>query len=38
MAETVYDLAIIGAGVMGLFTADFACRRGARVLLLDEWR
>ena len=38
MAETVYDLAIIGAGVMGLFTADFARRRGTRVLLLDEWR
>jgi N-methyl-L-tryptophan oxidase len=38
LAETVYDLAIIGAGVMGLFTADFARRRGARVLLLDEWR
>ena len=38
MAETVYDLAIVGAGVMGLFTADFARRRGARILLLDEWR
>ena len=38
MAETVYDLAIIGAGVMGLFTADFASRRGARVLVLDQWR
>ncbi|HVS05694.1 MAG TPA: FAD-dependent oxidoreductase [Candidatus Dormibacteraeota bacterium] len=38
MAETVYDLAIIGAGVMGLFTADFARRRGARVLVLDQWR
>jgi sarcosine oxidase len=38
LAETVYDLAIIGAGVMGLFTADFARRRGARVLVLDEWR
>jgi N-methyl-L-tryptophan oxidase len=38
LAEPVYDLAIIGAGVMGLFTADFARRRGARVLLLDEWR
>ena len=37
MAETVYDLAIIGAGVMGLFTADFARRRGARVLMLDQW-
>jgi glycine/D-amino acid oxidase-like deaminating enzyme len=38
LAETVYDLAVIGAGVMGLFTADFARRRGARVLVLDEWR
>ena len=38
MAETVYDLAIIGAGVMGLFTAEFARRRGAAVLLLDQWR
>jgi N-methyl-L-tryptophan oxidase len=38
LAETVYDLAIIGAGVMGLFTAEFARRRGARVLLLDQWR
>jgi glycine/D-amino acid oxidase-like deaminating enzyme len=38
LAETVYDLAIIGAGVMGLFTADFARRRGARVLVLDQWR
>jgi N-methyl-L-tryptophan oxidase len=37
LPETVYDLAIVGAGVMGLFTADFARRRGARVLLLDEW-
>jgi N-methyl-L-tryptophan oxidase len=38
LAEPVYDLAIVGAGVMGLFTADFARRRGARVLLLDQWR
>jgi glycine/D-amino acid oxidase-like deaminating enzyme len=38
LAEGVYDLVIIGAGVMGLFTADFAHRRGARVLLLDPWR
>jgi glycine/D-amino acid oxidase-like deaminating enzyme len=38
LAETLYDLAIVGAGVMGLFTADFARRRGARVLLLDQWR
>ena len=38
MAENVYDLAIIGAGVMGQFTADFARRRGARVLVLDQWR
>jgi glycine/D-amino acid oxidase-like deaminating enzyme len=38
VAESVYDLAIIGAGVMGLFTAEFARRRGASVLLLDQWR
>jgi sarcosine oxidase len=38
VAETVYDLAVIGAGVMGLFTALYASRRGARVLLLDPWR
>jgi glycine/D-amino acid oxidase-like deaminating enzyme len=38
LAESVYDLAIIGAGVMGLFTAEFARRRGAKVLLLDQWR
>ena len=38
MAKTDYDLAIIGAGVVGLFTADFASRRGARVLLLDRSR
>src|SRR3989441_12238043 len=38
LTESVYDRPIIGAGVMGLFTADFARRRGARVLLLDEWR
>jgi glycine/D-amino acid oxidase-like deaminating enzyme len=38
VAETVYDLAIIGAGVMGLFTAEFARRRGASILLLDQWR
>ena len=31
-------MAVIGAGVMGLFTADFARRRGARVLVLDQWR
>ena len=38
MAETTYDLAIIGAGVMGQFTADFARQREARVLVLDQWR
>ena len=38
MAEAAYDLAIIGAGVMGLFTALFASRRGARTLVLDAWR
>jgi glycine/D-amino acid oxidase-like deaminating enzyme len=38
VAETVYDLAIIGGGVMGLFTAFYASRRGARILVLDPWR
>ena len=38
MPETAYDLAVIGAGVMGLFTALFASRRPARVLVLDPWR
>jgi sarcosine oxidase len=38
VADPVYDLAIIGAGVMGLFTAYFASRRGARVLMLDQSR
>ena len=38
MPEIVYDLAIVGAGVMGLFTALFASRRPARVLVLDPWR
>jgi len=38
MVRSDYDLAIIGAGVVGLFTADFASRRGARVLLLDRSR
>jgi glycine/D-amino acid oxidase-like deaminating enzyme len=38
LAASVYDLAIIGAGVMGLFTAEFARRRGATVLVLDQWR
>ena len=38
MPDRTYDLAVIGAGVMGLFTADFASRRGARVLLIDRSR
>ena len=38
MPEIVYDLAIVGAGVMGLFTALFASRRPARILVLDPWR
>jgi sarcosine oxidase len=38
VAEAVYDLAIVGAGVMGLFTAWYASRRGASVLVLDPWR
>jgi glycine/D-amino acid oxidase-like deaminating enzyme len=38
LPETVYDLAIVGAGVMGLFTALFASRRPARILVVDPWR
>ena len=38
MPEIVYDLAIVGAGVMGLFTALFASRRSARILVVDPWR
>jgi len=38
LAASVYDLAIIGAGVMGLFTAVYASGRGASVLILDPWR
>jgi glycine/D-amino acid oxidase-like deaminating enzyme len=34
----VYDLAIVGAGVMGLFTADFASQRGANVVVIDRSR
>ena len=30
MTETIYDLAVIGAGVMGQFTADFAGRMVVR--------
>lgn len=38
MADKTYDLAVIGAGVMGLFTADFASRRGANVVVVDRSR
>ncbi len=34
--ERVYDLAIIGGGLAGASTAYFACRRGARVVLLER--
>src|ERR1700694_5189672 len=34
----MYNLAVIGAGVMGLFPADFARGSGASVLVLDQWR
>eukprot|EP00049_Salpingoeca_infusionum_P009019 m.149365 g.149365 ORF g.149365 m.149365 type:complete len:438 (+) comp14206_c0_seq4:73-1386(+) len=33
---TVYSLAIIGAGSAGLTAADFACRLGGRVVLIEE--
>ena len=38
MADKEYDLAVIGAGAMGLFTAYFAARRGAAVLVVDRSR
>ena len=38
MAEAAYDLAIIGAGVIGLFTALFGSRQKGRILVLEPWR
>jgi FAD dependent oxidoreductase TIGR03364 len=32
----VYDVAVIGAGVLGAFHAYFACRKGLRTLLLER--
>jgi NADPH-dependent 2,4-dienoyl-CoA reductase/sulfur reductase-like enzyme len=34
--ETVFDLAIVGAGTAGLPAALFAARRGARVIVFDR--
>ena len=34
---TDYDVAVIGAGVFGAWTAWHLCREGQRVLLLDAW-
>jgi len=38
MAESNYDLVIIGAGSGGLIAADFAVRLGARVALVEKAR
>src|SRR5260370_38157456 len=38
MATETYDLAIIGAGSVGLIAADFAVKLGARVALLERDR
>ncbi|MDQ6944657.1 MAG: FAD-dependent oxidoreductase, partial [Candidatus Eremiobacteraeota bacterium] len=38
MTATTYDLAIIGAGSVGLIAADFARKLGARVVLLERDR
>lgn len=38
MGASEYDLAIIGAGSVGLIAADFAVRLGARVVLLERDR
>lgn len=35
-SETVFDLAIVGAGTAGLPAALFAARRGARVIVFDR--
>jgi len=38
MAESSYDLVIIGAGSGGLIAADFAAQLGARVVLVEKCR
>ena len=38
MSTERYDLAIIGAGSVGLIAADFAVKLGARVALLERDR
>jgi pyruvate/2-oxoglutarate dehydrogenase complex dihydrolipoamide dehydrogenase (E3) component len=38
MAESDYDLVIIGAGSGGLVAADFAAKLGARVALVEKSR
>ncbi|MGA0085448.1 MAG: FAD-dependent oxidoreductase, partial [Steroidobacteraceae bacterium] len=35
LADTVYDLVIVGAGTAGLPAAIFAAQRGAKVILLE---
>jgi FAD dependent oxidoreductase TIGR03364 len=36
MLHQVWDVVVIGAGVLGSFHAYFACRRGLRTLLIDR--
>lgn len=36
MAETVYDILIVGAGPAGLTAAIYACRAGKSVLVLEK--
>ncbi|HEV2786308.1 MAG TPA: FAD-dependent oxidoreductase, partial [Solirubrobacteraceae bacterium] len=38
MTEEVADLLVVGGGVMGLFTAYHASKRGARVVVLEQGR
>src|SRR5258705_13173959 len=37
MLEDAYDVAVIGAGVFGAWTADRLLRAGAKVVLLDGY-
>jgi monomeric sarcosine oxidase len=37
MAATIYDVAVVGAGVFGAWTALHLARRGKRVLLVDAY-
>src|SRR5438270_13703396 len=36
MAESRWDVVVVGAGVLGTFHAYFACQRGLRTLLIER--